>query len=128
MSSGAGETSASLLKQPLELITKHCGKISVAKKETSELVDLCTRLINRLSDGSLILQQYNYNDLQSELAEVEKQLAIWSRYNYPKSLMKVKDIEAGVTEFVNKFESITYSVKVPSNSICPNSSQLWCHP
>jgi len=109
MSPGAVGTSASLqdVKQLLEQIRKLCGKISVAKKETSQLAELCDSLSNRLGDRSLISQQPNYDDIKSNLVKVEVQLIGWSKLNLPKSLMKRAHIEAGVTGFVEKLEIIS---------------------
>jgi len=87
------------VKRLLEQITKLCGKISVAKKETSQLAELCNILSNRLSD-----RPSNYDDIKSKLPKVEEQLKSWSKLNYPKSLMKKGHIEASVTGFIEELQ------------------------
>ncbi|KAF9649126.1 kinase-like protein [Thelephora ganbajun] len=107
MSSGA-ETSESLrdVKQLLERITRHCGKIPVSKKGAPRLADLCETLSNRLNDRSLIRQQPNCDDIKSELVSIEGRLASQSKYNYMMKWWRRKDIRADIIGFVEKLEFI----------------------
>ena len=113
------------IQQLMHKIREHCKKIRVAKvnllssstppklsipfnpkqKGSSQLLDLCDNLTNKLSDRSITLQQSNYTVLKrpvrhpppsytplmrndSALISVEVRLAVWSKYNYPKRLCK----------------------------------------
>ena len=134
VSSGVGSPRSLILpedvKRLLEQINNYCGKISVAKvnpsrsstplmlimqptppkqKETSQLAELCGGLSGRLSDRSLVPQQFKYDEIKrpvygspsiylplmsndSNLVVVEEQLAGWSKYSYPKSFSRFRSL------------------------------------
>ncbi|KAF9782374.1 kinase-like domain-containing protein [Thelephora terrestris] len=96
------------LEELLEQTIEHCRNLSVAKKEALELEGLCTTFRDRIRtrDHAFTPRQSTDDDLKSKLFEAGEQLAVWSSYNFAKSLMKREMIKEGVRKITEDLKFV----------------------